>query len=75
MYVGDKESKWLKEKYRGKKVGWSYIPVKATLGKTSWKTTLFPTKEGPYLISIKADVRTKEGIREGDKVIIRCTLA
>lgn len=73
VYVGDKESAALK-KFRGKRVGWGYIPVMATIGKTSWKTTLFPTKEGPYLIAIKTGVRIKEGVHEGDTLRIRCSL-
>jgi Domain of unknown function (DUF1905) len=57
-----------------KKVGFSFVRIKATLGKTSWQTTLFPTKEGPYLIAIKADVRKKEQIDEGGSVAIKCAL-
>ncbi len=59
-----------KRKAMGKEktVGFGFVPVTARVGKTSWQTTLFPTKEGPYLIAIKADVRKKEGITEGDTV-------
>ncbi len=53
-----------------KRVGFGFVPVSAHLGKTTWKTSLFPTKEGPYLISIKAAVRAKEHIFEGDEVNI-----
>lgn len=48
---------------------WGYVKVRATIGETSWQTGLWPqAKEGVYLLVIKADVRRKEDIREGDTV-------
>jgi hypothetical protein len=44
------------------------VKVKAQIGKTAWETTLFPTKDGRYLIAIKASVRKAEGTVEDDKV-------
>jgi hypothetical protein len=44
-----------------------FVYVTAKIGKTSWDTALFPHKQsGAYLLSIKAIVRKKEGILEGD---------
>jgi hypothetical protein len=60
--------------YTGKRIAWGYIPVTAKLGTTEWKTTLFPSKEGPYLLAIKASVRKKEAIEEGDAVSASCIL-
>lgn len=57
-----------------KGVNMSFIRVQAKIGKTSWKTSLFPTKDGPYLLAIKAEVRHKESIAEGDAVKIDCVL-
>ncbi|MEK9174164.1 MAG: DUF1905 domain-containing protein [Patescibacteria group bacterium] len=51
-----------------KKVGFSFIPVEVTLGKTIWKTTLFPTKEGSYLLALKKDVRIREDIHAGEEI-------
>jgi hypothetical protein len=50
--------------------GWGVIPVHVRLGKTEWKTSLFP-KEGSYLVPIKASVRKAEHLEEGDNVTIR----
>ncbi len=50
--------------------GWGMIPVKARIGKTQWKTSLFP-KDGRYIVPIKASVRKAERLEEGDKVTIR----
>lgn len=48
---------------------WGYVKVRATIGQTSWQTGLWPqAKEGVYLLVIKAPVRHKEGIHEGDTV-------
>ncbi len=57
---------------RTKTVGFQYVPVEAKVGKTTWRTTLFPTKEGPYLLALKAKVRQAEGLRVG--AVIRFTL-
>jgi len=50
--------------------GWGMIPVNARIGKTEWKTSLFP-KDGRYIVPIKASVRKAENLDEGDKVAVR----
>ncbi len=47
--------------------GWGMVPVDVTIGKTTWYTALF-AKDGAYIVPVKADVRRKEGIEEGDTV-------
>lgn len=48
---------------------WGYVKVKATIGKTSWQTGLWPqAKEKRYLLVLKKEVRKKEGIVEGSTV-------
>jgi len=72
VYVSDKDSASIKKLTDGKKkVGFGFIPVEVKVGKTVWRTTLFPTKEGPYLLCIKTSVRKSEGIFEGDSVIAK----
>jgi hypothetical protein len=46
------------------------IPVHARIGKTEWKTSMFP-KDGHYIVPIKASVRNAEKLEEGDKVTVR----
>ena len=67
-YVDDKQSKKLKELPRKSKRGFGSIKVRAKIGKQIWDTSLFPTKEGPYLLAIKKSVRFEEGIDAGDTV-------
>ncbi|WP_416908213.1 MAG: DUF1905 domain-containing protein [Polymorphobacter sp.] len=57
----------------GRAAAWGSVPVAATIGNTSWQTSVFPSKEaGGYLLPIKASVRKAERLSEGD--IIRVTL-
>ncbi len=73
VYVPKDLSQRIKDAARNKKkIGFHFVKVKATIGKTTWNTSLFPTKDGPYLIAIKADIRHKEGITEGDSVKVTC---
>lgn len=48
------------------KRGWGSLPVRATIGQTTWRTSIFPSKGGEYLLAVKSDVRQKEKIGEGD---------
>jgi Domain of unknown function (DUF1905) len=49
--------------------GFMPIKVSATLGETTWKTSIFPdSKSGSYLLAVKADVRKKENLSAGDTV-------
>lgn len=73
VYIDDKTTAAIRAA-RTKTVGFQYVPVEASVGKTTWRTTLFPTKEGPYLLALKAKVRQTEGIREGQSVTVGLTL-
>jgi hypothetical protein len=50
--------------------GWGMIPAKAHIGKTAWKTSLWP-KEGRYIVPLKLSVRKAEKLEEGDRVTVR----
>ena len=71
--AGAKVSAFLRQVGDLPRKGWDFVPVAARLGNTSWQTTLFPDKERGYLLAIKADVRKKEQIKEGDAVRIEIT--
>jgi hypothetical protein len=67
--VSKKEAGEIKKKFGAKKRGWGSLPVVVTLGKTTWKTSIFPDKRSEtYLLPLKAEVRIKEEIISGDKV-------
>jgi hypothetical protein len=50
--------------------GWGMIPVTAQIGRTRWRTSLWP-KDGRYLVPVKAAVRSAEGLEVGDIVTVR----
>jgi hypothetical protein len=50
--------------------GWGVIPVMVRIGKTEFKTSLFP-REDRYLVPLKDAVRKAEKLDAGDTVTIR----
>lgn len=62
-----KESARIKTVFGAMKRGWGSLPVFATLGKTRWKSSIFPdSKRGAYLLPVKAEVRKLEKASAGD---------
>lgn len=61
----------IKRLFGDRKRGWGSLSVIATIGKTSWKTSIFPDKKSNvYLLPIKAEVRKKEGIAADNKITL-----
>lgn len=55
----------------GQRRGWGSIRVSATIGDTTWQTSIFPSKEnGGYLLPIKASVRKAESLVAGDLISV-----
>ncbi len=49
--------------------GFKMVPVKATIGTSTWKTSIFPdSKSGSYVLAVKVAIRKTEGLGDGDKV-------
>ncbi len=50
--------------------GFGSSPVHVTVGKTTWKTSIFPEKKekGTYVLPLKKEVRDKENIKVGDTI-------
>lgn len=67
-----KQASDVKKKFGVLARGWGSLPIVVTVGKTSWKTSIFPDKKsGSYLLPLKADVRKKENIKAGDSVVFK----
>jgi Domain of unknown function (DUF1905) len=49
------------------------VPVDVLLGRTSWRTSLFP-KDGGYVLPLRDSVRGREDVELGDVVSIRLTI-
>lgn len=55
-----------------KRRGWASVKVTATIGDVTWNTSIFPSKDsGTYVLPVKAEVRKKTAIGEGDEVEVK----
>ena len=52
----------------GNSRGFGSLKVVATIGGTTFKTSVFPSKETGWLLPVKASVRKAEGLTEGEAV-------
>lgn len=51
------------------RVAFGSLRVKARIGGSSWETSIFPdAKRACYLLPVKADIRRKESVADGDEV-------
>lgn len=48
--------------------GFGSVRVEASIGDVSWRTSVFPQKSGGYILPVKADVRRRADIADGDDV-------
>jgi hypothetical protein len=71
--VPDEESADLEAISSSVTYGWGMIPVRVSIGETSWETSLYP-QDGRYLLPVKAKVRKAEGIETGDTVSVRLSV-
>jgi hypothetical protein len=74
-YLDKKQADIIRKKHATKKAGFGSIPVVVTLGKSKWKTSIFPDKQsGAYVLPLKAAIRRAEGIDTGDTVTFSLTI-
>ncbi len=67
--IPKEQSEEIKKNFGSTSKGWGSLPVTVTVGKTTWKTSIFPDKKlGCYLLPLKAIIRKKEGIFEGSMI-------
>lgn len=66
----------LRARYAGAHGAFGTLRVRATIGATTWSTSLFADRaRDSYLLPVKADVRRRERVGEGDTVTVRLALA
>jgi hypothetical protein len=69
LSIPKNQSKEIKEKFSSLKRNWGSLPVEVTIGKTTWKTSIFPdTKVGVYMLPLKAEIRKKENLKQKQTV-------
>lgn len=61
--------------FTGPRRGFGSVRVEVTLGKSRWKTSIFPDKKrNSFLLPLKAAIRKMERIRTGDAVRVNLRL-
>ena len=69
VYVDKKQAAVIAKKHATKKASFGSIRVSVTLGKSKWKTSIFPDKHsGAYVLPLKKQIRRAEDIDAGDTV-------
>jgi hypothetical protein len=53
--------------------GWGVVPVTATIGTTSFTTSLFP-RDGGYLLPVKVAVQRAAAVGVGDRVAVELVI-
>ncbi len=57
------------------KKGFGSVPVSVTVGRTTWTTSIFPSKEQEsFILPVKAQVRKAEGLSAGTLFAVTLTL-
>jgi hypothetical protein len=54
--------------------GFGSVRVEVTVDDVTWRTSVFPQKNGGYLLPVEADVRRRANIAAGDEVIVKLEL-
>lgn len=51
--------------------GFGAVRVDVTVGGSQWRTSIFPSSDGPYVLPLKKPVLKAEGLEEGGPVHVR----
>ena len=55
----------------GRRRGFGSVRVRATVGGSTWATSVFPdTRRHAYLLPVKKEVRSREGVEAGDRLAV-----
>ena len=60
----------LMRRLEGMARGFGSLRVTATIGESTWQTSVFPSRETGWMLPVKAAVRKAEGLVEGDEVAL-----
>ena len=55
--------------------GFGAVRVQASIGSSTWRTSIFPGGDGRYVLPLKRSVRLAEGLEEGQPVAVRLEIA
>ena len=60
--------------FSGERRGFGSVRVAATIAGVTWRTSVFPQKDGAYILPVKAEVRRRAGIAAGDMITVALEL-
>jgi hypothetical protein len=61
----------IEERTRGRRRGFGSVRVRVRIGTTAWTTSVFPdTKRGAYVLPVKQEVRSAEGLAAGSTALV-----
>jgi hypothetical protein len=64
--VPEQQSLQIRAESFGSRGGFGSVPVEACIAGVSWRTSLFPQKQGGYILPVKAEVRRRTRLGAGD---------
>ena len=64
----------LMHRLEGMARGFGSLNVTAEIGDSRWRTSVFPSREGGWMLPVKAAIRRAEDIGEGDEVALSLEL-
>ncbi|WP_433073241.1 DUF1905 domain-containing protein [Dactylosporangium sp. CA-052675] len=67
-------SEEIRELTAGTRRGFGSVRVRARIGTTAWRTSIFPSGDGPYVLPLKRAVRTAQGLGVGDTAAVTVEL-
>jgi hypothetical protein len=67
-------SEEIRELSAGTRRGFGSVRVRAQIGGTTWKTSIFPGSGGPYVLPLKREVRTAQRLGTGDTAAVSVEL-
>lgn len=74
LSIDKKTTKIIKSLSSHLRRGFGSVKVSVRIGHSKWLTSIFPTKEGEYLLPIKSGVRKAEHLTVNKKVTFEITL-
>jgi hypothetical protein len=69
-----RQSEEIRDLAGGLRRGFGSVRVRATIGTSTWTTSIFPGSEGDYVLPVKRPVRVAESLDVGDMTTVTVEL-
>jgi hypothetical protein len=68
------QSEEIRDLAGGLRRGFGSVRVRATIGSSTWMTSIFPDSQAGYVLPVKRSVRVAEGLDVGDVAVVTVEL-